>query len=85
MAELGAPFQIDFVGDVVCPWCFLGWTRLQAALKLRAELEALVAWRPYQLQFDIPEDGLPYAEFMAGLFPDAERRKAMDERLTELG
>ena len=85
MAETGAPFQIDFVGDVVCPWCFLGWTRLKAALKIRPELDATVAWRPYQLQFDIPEAGLPYAEFMAGLFPDAERRKAMDERLTELG
>src|SRR3569833_2839364 len=85
MAETGAPFQIDFVGDVVCPWCFLGWTRLKAALKIRPELDATVAWRPYQLQFDIPEAGLPYAEFMAGLFPDAERRKAMDGRLAELG
>lgn len=85
MAEVSAPFQIDFVGDVVCPWCFLGWARLKSAVKARRELDALVAWRPYQLQFDIPEAGLPYAEFMAGLFPDAERRRAMDERLTELG
>jgi len=85
MADTSAPLQIDFVGDVVCPWCFLGWTRLKAALKARPELDTLVAWRPYQLQFDIPEAGLPYAEFMARLFPDAERRKAMDQRLTELG
>ena len=70
MAEVSAPFQIDFVGDVVCPWCFLGWARLKAALKARPDLDAMVAWRPYQLQFDIPEAGLPYAEFMAGLFPD---------------
>lgn len=84
-AETHAPFQVDFVGDVVCPWCFLGWTRLKSALRARPELQAEVAWRPYQLQFDIPADGIPYAEFMAGLFPDAERRKAMDARLTELG
>jgi predicted DsbA family dithiol-disulfide isomerase len=79
------PFQIDFVGDVVCPWCFLGWARLTSALKTRPDLNAAVAWRPYQLQLDIPEDGIPYAAFMAGLFPDADRRRAMDQGLTELG
>jgi predicted DsbA family dithiol-disulfide isomerase len=80
-----APFQIDFVGDVVCPWCYLGWARLKAALALRPQLDAMVAWRPFQLQFDIPEQGLPYAAFMAGLFPDPERRRQMDARLTEMG
>lgn len=85
MAEAGAPFQVDYVGDVVCPWCYLGWTRLHAALETRADLQPQVVWRPYQLQFDIPEQGLPYAEFMAGLFPDAERRRQMDEHLTGLG
>jgi len=83
----GAPasFPIDFIGDVVCPWCFLGWTRLKAALALRPDLDAEVAWRPYQLQFDIPEAGLPYAEFMDRLFPDRARRREMDERLTAMG
>ena len=80
-----ARFPVDFVGDVVCPWCFLGWTRLNAALGRRPELPAHVVWRPFQLQFDIPDEGLPYAEFMAGLFPDAERRRQMDERLAALG
>lgn len=84
-AASSARLQIDFVGDVVCPWCFLGWARLKRALKARPGLETLVAWRPYQLQFDIPADGLPYEAFMAGLFPDPERRRAMDERLAELG
>ena len=78
------PVPIDFVGDVVCPWCFLGWTRLKAALARRPDLEPRIAWRPYQLQFDIPETGLPYAAFMANLF-GAERRREMDERLTGIG
>jgi predicted DsbA family dithiol-disulfide isomerase len=85
LGEAAATFPVDFVGDVVCPWCFLGWTRLNAALARRPELPAHVVWRPFQLQFDIPDEGLPYAEFMAGLFPDAERRKQMDEHLTTLG
>jgi predicted DsbA family dithiol-disulfide isomerase len=80
-----APFQIDFVGDVVCPWCYLGWTRLQAACARRPDLHTLVAWRPFQLQFDIPEQGLPFPAFMASLFPDPERRRQMDAQLAALG
>lgn len=80
-----AAFPVDFVGDVVCPWCYLGWSRLKNALASRPELAAQVLWRPYQLQFDIPEEGLPYAEFMGGLFPDPERRRQMDERLAAMG
>jgi predicted DsbA family dithiol-disulfide isomerase len=85
-AEAANPlFQVDFVGDVVCPWCYVGWTRLKGALAARPELPAQVFWRPFQLQFDIPDGGLPYAEFMAGLFPDPERRRQMDQRLADLG
>jgi predicted DsbA family dithiol-disulfide isomerase len=85
MTGASEPFPIDFIGDVVCPWCFLGWTRLKAALALRPDLDAQVAWRPFQLQFDIPEAGIPYAEFMDRLFPDRARRREMDERLTAMG
>jgi predicted DsbA family dithiol-disulfide isomerase len=85
MTRPSRPFPIDFIGDVVCPWCFLGWIRLKAALRLRPDVEAELSWRPYQLQFDIPEAGVPYAEFMAGIFPDPARRREMDARLTEMG
>jgi predicted DsbA family dithiol-disulfide isomerase len=80
-----APFLIDFVGDVVCPWCYLGWVRLRAALAMRPDFDARVLWRPYQLQFDIPEAGIPYAQFMDQLFPDRARRRDMDVRLTDMG
>ena len=85
MTDASGSFSIDFIGDVVCPWCFLGWIRLKAALRLRPDLDAQVLWRPYQLQFDIPEAGLPYAQFMASIFPDPARRREMDERLTQMG
>jgi predicted DsbA family dithiol-disulfide isomerase len=25
--------EIDVYSDFVCPWCFIGWRRLQAALE----------------------------------------------------
>jgi len=79
------PFQIDFVGDVVCPWCFLGWARLKSALAAGPDIGAQIYWRPFQLQFDIPAQGLPHAVFMAGIFPDPERRRQMESHLQTLG
>jgi predicted DsbA family dithiol-disulfide isomerase len=84
-AALPVVFPIDFIGDVVCPWCFLGWTRLKAALAQRPDLAPIIAWRPFQLQFDIPDEGVPYQAFMDGLFSEPGRRRQMDRRLVDLG
>jgi len=54
--------QIEVVSDVVCPWCFIGKRRLEAALHaLRESADAPpvdVAWRPFQLNPDLPEEGM---------------------------
>jgi len=54
--------QIEVVSDVVCPWCFIGKRRLEAALHaLRESADAPpvdVAWRSFQLNPDLPEEGM---------------------------
>ncbi len=45
---------IDVVSDVVCPWCFLGRKRLEAALAMVPDVEAEVRWRPFQLDPTLP-------------------------------
>ena len=50
---------IDVYSDVVCPWCYIGEKRLSRALAARPDLEAEVRWRPFQLQPDMPEGGVP--------------------------
>lgn len=54
--------QIEVVSDVVCPWCFIGKRRLEAALRaLREATDApsvAVAWRPFQLNPDLPDEGM---------------------------
>ncbi len=56
---------IDF--DLVCPWCFIGKRQLDRARDLFAQLhpDVVVArvWHPVQLLPDVPEQGLPFAEF----------------------
>ncbi len=68
--------QIDFIADVVCPWCYLGWRRLEKALAMRPDLQATVTWRPYQLDPTLPEEGVDRKAYYAAKFPDPERREA---------
>ncbi|MGE5565598.1 MAG: DsbA family oxidoreductase [Parcubacteria group bacterium] len=75
--------HIDFIADVVCPWCYLGWRRLERALAMRPEVQAEVVWRPYQLDPNIPEEGTDRKAYMAAKFRDPERLKAMGEALRE--
>jgi predicted DsbA family dithiol-disulfide isomerase len=78
MAE---PLKIDFVADVVCPWCYIGWERLKKALAERPEVETEIVWRPFQLDPSLPEEGIDRAAYMAAKFPDASRRTAALENL----
>lgn len=75
------PLAIDFIADVVCPWCYLGWKRLSQALALRPDVEATVIWRPYQLDPSLPEEGVDRAAYMAAKFPDKSRLQAVHDEL----
>ena len=84
MSEANDTLTIDIVSDVVCPWCYLGEKRLDAALAEAAQPVAL-RWRPYQLDPTIPDGGLDRAEYMAKKFGAGGRLQAAHDNLTRLG
>lgn len=50
--------RIDLVSDVVCPWCIIGYKRLEKALEMVAdEVEAEVHWHPFELNPHMQEGG----------------------------
>ena len=57
MTSDSAPLTIDVVSDVVCPWCYIGKRRLEAALEGREGPAPLVRWYPFQLNPDVPVGG----------------------------
>jgi predicted DsbA family dithiol-disulfide isomerase len=77
--------DIDFVSDFVCPWCFLGKTRLARAIgQVRAsqpELEVRVNWLPFFLNPDTPAAGVPYRPFLEAKFGG---RRGADEVLARI-
>jgi predicted DsbA family dithiol-disulfide isomerase len=84
MNQEGEPLTIDVVSDVVCPWCYLGEKRLEAALAEEPQ-PVQVRWRPYQLDPTIPEGGLDRAEYMAKKFGRDGRLQSIHDNLTRLG
>ncbi|NMF98762.1 DsbA family oxidoreductase [Aromatoleum toluolicum] len=77
--------DIDFVSDFVCPWCFLGKTRLARALEQvrdnHPELEVRVNWLPFFLNPDTPAAGEPYRPFLEAKFGG---RRGADEVLARV-
>jgi predicted DsbA family dithiol-disulfide isomerase len=63
--------HIDIISDVICPWCFIGKRRLERALKLRPDLAVDIAWRPFQLNPDMPRDGMDRKAYLAAKFGSA--------------
>jgi predicted DsbA family dithiol-disulfide isomerase len=84
MNQESEPLTIDIVSDVVCPWCYLGEKRLEAALADELQPVA-VRWRPYQLDPTIPHGGLDRAEYLAKKFGRNGRLQTIHDNLVRLG
>jgi predicted DsbA family dithiol-disulfide isomerase len=79
-----AVLKIDFIADVVCPWCYLGWRRLQTALSQRPDVAVEIIWRPYQLAPDLPEEGIDRAEYYRMRFRDPKQLEQSRQMLEGL-
>jgi len=57
--------RIDFVSDVVCPWCAIGLTSLDQALqRLDGEVQADIHFQPFELNPQLPAEGEGIAEHL---------------------
>jgi predicted DsbA family dithiol-disulfide isomerase len=75
------PLHVDVVSDVVCPWCFIGKRRLEAALALVPNVPVEVSWRPYFLNPWIPREGIDRQTYLETKFGSVERYAAIAERV----
>lgn len=61
---------LEIYSDPICPWCYIGKARLDRALESRPDHPFDVRWQPFQLNPDMPQDGMDRAEYMALKFGD---------------
>jgi len=78
--------KIDVYSDVICPWCYLGKKRLEAALtSLGENVQPEVRFLPYELNPSTPEEGLDHKAHLAAKFGGVHALDAAHARLAALG
>ena len=77
--------SVDVVSDVVCPWCFIGQMRLDAAIATIEDVDVEVHWRPFQLDPTIPREGKDRKRYMLDKFGSDERIRQIHQRVEALG
>ena len=84
--------HIDFISDIVCPWCVVGLGGLEAALgRLKEEeIEAEITFRPFELNPGMAPEGENIVEHIGrkyGSTPEqsATSRAMIRERAAEVG
>jgi predicted DsbA family dithiol-disulfide isomerase len=76
---------ITVYSDVICPWCYVGKRRLEKALGVSdAPAEVQLTWLPFELNPDMPAEGITRAEYRMRKF-GAERAIELDRNMTETG
>jgi predicted DsbA family dithiol-disulfide isomerase len=82
---MSQPILIDVHSDAVCPWCYVGKRRLEAALAARPDLAVEVRWKPFELNPDLPAGGADRASYMKAKFGEGPGLAAAHARLVDLG
>ena len=75
-----ATLHVEVIADFVCPFCFLGKRRLDEALEA-VQGPSEIAWHPFQLNPDLPPDGLPFEQYLNQRFGGRDNIEPILEHL----
>jgi predicted DsbA family dithiol-disulfide isomerase len=78
------PIRLDIFSDPVCPWCYLGKANLDHALALHPDHPFQIQWHPFQLNPDMPPEGVRKRDYLEAKFGGKARVDAIHERLREV-
>ena len=77
--------KLEVASDVICPWCYIGKRRLEKALQLLGSADIEIRWLPFQLNPDMPKEGVPRAQYRKAKFGSLERSRQLDARVIAEG
>lgn len=89
--DQSVPVRIDFVSDVVCPWCAIGLAALEQALeRVAGEVQAEIHFQPFELNPQMPAEGEDITEHLQRKYGLSEaqlleNQERIRERGAELG
>ncbi|SIQ32412.1 DsbA family oxidoreductase [Maribacter ulvicola] len=79
--------KIDIVSDVVCPWCAIGYKRLEKAItELGIQDQVEIEWQPFELNPGMPPEGQNITEHISEKYGSTlEQQQASQQNMTEIG
>ena len=65
--------KLDILSDPICPWCYIGKAHLDRALTARPDHRFEIEWHPFQLNPEMPADGMDRREYLETKFGGREQ------------
>lgn len=75
--------RLDIFSDPVCPWCYIGKAQLDRALEAHPAHDFAIEWQPFQLNPDLPREGVDRATYLEAKFGGKARAAQVYARVEE--
>jgi predicted DsbA family dithiol-disulfide isomerase len=75
--------RLDIFSDPICPWCYIGKTLLDRALESRPNHPFSVEWHPFQLNPDMPAQGMDRRAYLETKFGGKQQAVEVYARIAE--
>jgi predicted DsbA family dithiol-disulfide isomerase len=76
---------VDIVSDTICPWCYIGKRRFERALVQSGRNDVAISWRPFQLNPDMPPEGMTRDDYVRAKFGGGDRPRQIYQAIAESG
>ena len=63
--------NVEIYADIICPWCYIGRHRLDAAFAARPQVTPRYIWRCFLLNPSMSENGMDRQAYLLGKFGHA--------------
>ena len=84
--EADNKYFLEVVSDTICPWCYVGKRRLEAALAaIGDDLSFEIRWRPYELNPNMPRGGVDRRTYRSSKFGSWEKSLELDAQVRAAG
>ena len=64
--------KLDILSDPICPWCYIGKANLDRALEAVPDHPFIIEWHPFQLNPDMPREGMDRRAYLEAKFGGKE-------------
>jgi predicted DsbA family dithiol-disulfide isomerase len=77
--------SIDIYSDNICPWCYIGLNKLKLAISEFPNAKFNLIWRPFQLNPNMPKEGMDRQKYLNDKFNGKENVKKVYDQINKAG